>query len=48
MSAQVMDADEVIGSYYDLWHVERSSRMSETDLCARSMFHHKREAIEAT
>lgn len=47
MSAQVMDADEVIGSYHDLWHVEQSFRMSKTDLRARPMFHHKREAIEA-
>lgn len=47
MSAQVMDAGEVIGNYHDLWHVEQSFRMSKTDLRARPMFHHKREAIEA-
>lgn len=45
--AQVMAADEVIGSYHDLWHVEQSFRMSKTDLRARPMFHHTRDAIEA-
>jgi len=43
----VMPADEVIGSYHDLWHVEQSFRMSKTDLAARPIFHHTREAIEA-
>lgn len=45
--AGVMDPDEVIGSYHDLWRVEQSFRMSKTDLRARPMFHHKRESIEA-
>ena len=43
----LMSADEVIGSYHDLWHVEQSFRMSKTDLAARPIFHHTREAIEA-
>lgn len=43
----VMPAGEVISSYHDLWHVEQSFRMSKTDLQARPMFHHKRDAIEA-
>ena len=42
-----MPAPEVIGSYHELWHVEASFRMSKTDLRARPMFHHTREAIEA-
>ncbi len=42
-----MPAGEVIGSYHDLWHVEQSFRMSKTDLRARPMFHHTRDAIEA-
>ena len=42
-----MSAAEVISSYHDLWHVEQSFRMSKTDLRARPMFHHTREAIEA-
>lgn len=43
----LMPASEVIGSYHDLWQVEQSFRMSKTDLRARPMFHHTREAIEA-
>lgn len=45
--AQVMGAHEVIASYHDLWQVEASFRMSKTDLRARPIFHHTREAIEA-
>ena len=47
IEATLMPASEVIGSYHDLWHVEQSFRMSKTDLAARPMFHHTREAIEA-
>lgn len=47
IEAAIMAASEVIGSYHDLWHVEQSFRMSKTDLRARPMFHHKRDAIEA-
>jgi hypothetical protein len=43
----VMPAVEVIAKYHDLWHVERSFRMSKTDLEARPMFHRTRDAIEA-
>jgi transposase len=42
-----MPPGEVITSYHDLWHVEQSFRMSKTDLQARPMFHHTRDAIEA-
>jgi len=42
-----MPAGEVIASYHDLWRVEQSFRMSKTDLRARPMFHHTRDAIEA-
>jgi len=45
--APVMPAGEVIASYHDLWRVEQSFRMSKTDLRARPMFHHTRDAIEA-
>lgn len=45
--AAIMPAGEVVSSYHDLWHVEQSFRMSKTDLRARPMFHHAREAIEA-
>ena len=44
---EVMPADEVIGSYHALWQVEASFRMSKTDLRARPMFAHTKEAIEA-
>jgi hypothetical protein len=42
-----MTPGEVIASYHDLWRVEQSFRMSKTDLRARPMFHHTRDAIEA-
>ncbi|MGH3749049.1 MAG: IS1634 family transposase [Micromonosporaceae bacterium] len=45
--ASLMPAAEVIASYHDLWHVEQSFRMSKTDLRARPMFHHTKDAIEA-
>ena len=45
--AIVMPAAEVIAKYHDLWHVERSFRMSKSDLRARPMFHRTRDAIEA-
>lgn len=47
LSATLMTPGEVIGKYHDLWHVEQSFRMSKTDLRARPMFHHTRDAIEA-
>ncbi|ADU00710.1 transposase, IS4 family [Mycolicibacterium gilvum Spyr1] len=47
LGVEVMAASEVIAKYHDLWHVERSFRMSKTDLEARPMFHRTREAIEA-
>ncbi len=43
----LMLAGEVLTSYHELWHVEASFRMSKTDLRARPMFHHTRDAIEA-
>jgi hypothetical protein len=47
IDAAQMSAREVIGKYHELWHVERSFRMSKTDLRARPIFHHLRESIEA-
>ena len=43
----VMPAAEVIAKYHDLCHVERSFRMSKTDLDAQTMFNRVRDAIEA-
>jgi transposase len=51
VAAAVMPATEVIAKYHDLWHVEKSFRMSKSDLRARPMFHYTRDytrdAIEA-
>jgi hypothetical protein len=47
IGVELMPAGEVIASYHDLWRVEQSFRMSKTDLRARPMFHHTRDAIEA-
>ena len=41
------DAEFVIGAYHQLWHIEKSFRMSKHDLRARPIYHHKRESIEA-
>jgi hypothetical protein len=37
----------VIGAYHQLFQVEKSFRMSKSDLQARPVYHHKRESIEA-
>jgi len=37
----------VMGAYHQLWQVEKSFRMSKTDLRARPIYHHKRDSIEA-
>ena len=42
-----MDGAAVIAAYHDLWRVERSFRMAKSDLRARPVFHHQRQAIEA-
>jgi hypothetical protein len=47
VEASVMPPEEVMAKYHQLWQVERSFRMSKTDLAARPMFHHTRDAIEA-
>ena len=38
---------EVIDAYHQLFQVERSFRMSKSDLKARPIFHHRRDSIEA-
>ena len=42
-----MDGAAVIAAYHDLWRVEQSFRMAKSDLRARPVFHHQRDAIEA-
>jgi transposase len=37
----------VIGSYLELWNIEKSFRMSKHDLRARPVYHRKRDSIEA-
>jgi len=35
------------GAYHQLWQIEKSFRMSKTDLQAPPIYHHKRDSIEA-
>jgi transposase len=42
-----MDGGAVIAAYHQLWQVEASFRMTKSDLRARPVFHHEREAIQA-
>ena len=37
----------MIGAYHQLWQVEKSFRMSKSDLRARPIYHHKKDSIEA-
>jgi hypothetical protein len=43
----VTDGAAVIAAYHQLWQVEASFRMTKSDLRARPVFHHERDAIEA-
>jgi hypothetical protein len=47
LPAAAMDGTAIITAYHDLWKVEQSFRMAKSDLRARPVFHHQREAIEA-
>jgi transposase len=40
-------AEFVTGAYHQLWHIEKTFRMSKHDLRARPIYHHKRDSIEA-
>jgi len=40
-------AEYVLTAYHQLWQIEKSFRMSKTDLRARPIYHHKRDSIEA-
>ena len=37
----------IIQRYHDLWHIEKSFRISKSDLSARPIFHRKEEAIKS-
>lgn len=47
LNPAVLDGAGVIAAYHQLWQVEASFRMAKSDLRARPVFHHEREAIEA-
>jgi hypothetical protein len=47
LPADVMDGATVIANYHQLWQVEASFRMTKSDLKARPVFHHDKDAIEA-
>lgn len=40
-------AEFVIGAYHQLWHIEKSFRMSKHDLAARPIYHRLRDSIDA-
>ena len=40
-------AEQVIDAYHQLFQVEKSFRMSKSDLKAKPIFHHQRDSIEA-
>ena len=44
---EAMDGADVVQAYQDLYQVERSFRMTKSDLAARPMFHRVRDSIEA-
>ncbi|MGP5033237.1 IS1634 family transposase, partial [Glutamicibacter arilaitensis] len=43
----VMKGQQVLDSYYDIWQVEASFRMTKSDLSARPVFHRDEDAIDA-
>lgn len=47
LPTDTLDGQGVINAYHDLWRVEQSFRMTKSDLRARPVFHHHRDAIEA-
>ena len=47
IQVETMTGEQVIAAYHDLYQVERSFRMTKTDLAARPVFHRLRDSIEA-
>jgi Transposase DDE domain len=43
----MMDGPAIVAAYHDLYQVERSFRMTKSDLAARPVFHRLEEAIQA-
>lgn len=46
-NAAKLKDEEIIGKYTELWQVEKSFRMSKSDLKARPIFHTLKQSIEA-
>ena len=44
---ETMTGEQVVAAYHDLYQVERSFRMTKSDLAARPVFHRLRDSIEA-
>jgi hypothetical protein len=44
---ETLGGGQVVAAYHDLYQVERSFRMANSDLAARPMFHRLRNSIEA-
>jgi transposase len=47
INSGTMTNEQVVAAYHDLYQVERSFRMTKTDLAARPVFHRLRNSIEA-
>lgn len=47
IDATVMDGPAVVAAYHDLYQVERSFRMTKSDLAARPVFHRLEDSIQA-
>ena len=47
ISPETMNGEQVVAAYHDLYQVERSFRMTKSDLAARPVFHRLRDSIEA-
>jgi hypothetical protein len=47
IQVDIMAGERVVAAYHDLYQVERSFRMTKSDLAARPVFHRLRDSIEA-
>lgn len=47
LPTDIVDGAAVVAAYQDLWRIEESFRMAESDLQTRPVFHRKRDSIEA-
>lgn len=45
--AEEMADKEILERYHNLWRVEQAFRITKSDLSARPIFHHKKDAIKA-